>query len=281
MSTQNNYQDVVVKPRDRHHDLHIDLPQNWYDNDPAISHFFDGMSILFPEGERVFIHGVRSFKDQVTDPVLRDQVRGFIAQEAIHGREHEVYNELLAERGLPAKTLERHFLAIVKRAYKAPPKFILAGTCAAEHFTAMMANQLLSNPDITDKMHPVYRDIWTWHAIEETEHKAVAYDVYSQVAPGFGGYVRRIFAYLIVSLVMNLRFLYNMTGLMIGAGEVWNFKSWGRLLRFQWGKTGFFRKMIPEWLAYLKPSFHPWDHDNREYIESWNKQDQTAVLPAA
>ena len=39
--------------------------------------------------------------------------------------------------------------------------------------------------------------------------------------------------------------------------------GFGSVMNFLWGSPGTLRKMIPEWFAYFRPGFHPWDDDNR------------------
>ena len=40
------------------------------------------------------------------------------------------------------------------------------------------------------------------------------------------------------------------------------------LVQFTVGtKPGFLRQLVPEYLSYFRPGFHPWDKDNRETLE--------------
>src|SRR5438445_13182467 len=96
-----------IQPRNINFGLPDDLPRHWHSGDPYITGFFNGLSLMFPEGERFFVDSVRHFQDRITDPKLREEVRGFCGQEGIHGREHRRYNELLAAQGYPVAALER------------------------------------------------------------------------------------------------------------------------------------------------------------------------------
>ena len=96
-----------ITPRDPGFSFDDDLPINWHSNDPAISHFYNGLSLTFPEGERFFVDSVRHFADQITDLKLKSDVRGFAGQEAIHSREHVIYNQYLASQGLEPEKIER------------------------------------------------------------------------------------------------------------------------------------------------------------------------------
>ena len=258
MTTDTSHRDLPIPPRNVHFDLDEDCPRDWYDNDPAVSRFFDGMSIVFPEGERFFIEAVRHYKDRVEDPRLLENMRGFIAQEAIHGREHEIYNELMQKNGLPQKKLDAQFMWLITRARKILPwRAKLAGTCAAEHFTAMLADSVLTDPTWNEKTHPVYQSMF----------------------PGVRGYLQRIFSFTMVILVLNIRFAYHWATLMHATGDL-NLKAVGRLFWFIWGKPGLYRRQIGHALAYYKPSFHPWEKDNTEAVQRWKEQSEPALMAA-
>src|SRR5438067_753159 len=156
------------------------VPRDWNGGDPFATAFLSALSTLFPEGERFFVESVKKHADVITDEDLRARVAGFIGQEAMHGREHKALNTVLAANGYtPALRVDpwlRWFLRrVVCRVLS--PRSQLAATCALEHFTAIMAEQLLSLPRMHDDLHPSIRPLWLWHALEESEHKAVAFDV--------------------------------------------------------------------------------------------------------
>ena len=129
---------------------------------------------------------MRHFRDQVTDPDLKRQVAGFIGQEAVHGREHRVLNDRLAELGYPTKQIERVTRwGLETRERIVPPIANLAATAALEHFTATLAEVLLSNDEARELFgHDELRNLFLWHALEESEHKAVAFDVYKAAGGG-------------------------------------------------------------------------------------------------
>src|SRR5438874_3264827 len=112
------------------------------------SHVAASLSAVFPDGEDFFVKSVRHFRDQITDPTLKRQVAGFIGQEAMHGREHRAFNDRLAELGYPTKQVERFTekgLALRWRLLSA--KSNLATTAALEHFTATLAELLLTSEE--------------------------------------------------------------------------------------------------------------------------------------
>src|SRR5437763_4198357 len=58
----------------------------------------------------------------------------------------------------------------------------LASSAALEHFTATLAELVMRDEETRDAMgHDAVRDLFLWHALEESEHKAVAFDVYRAV----------------------------------------------------------------------------------------------------
>lgn len=258
-----------VPRRDLHFDLSgIDL-NRWHSAGYRVSHYFNVESLLFPQGERFFIRSVRHFRDQVSDPVLQEQVAGFIAQEAMHGREHEAYNAALAKIGYRVDLMDR----LLARSFEITekwlsPKFKLAMTAALEHITAIGAKGALQDPRVLGDIDSEMRRLWLWHAMEETEHKAVAFDVYREVAGnGLGAWLRRCAALLMVSISMQST-IWIALARVPGRGGLWSsLREWGRLINFMWGRPGVFRREIPDYFRFFSPAFHPWDIDNYHRVQ--------------
>lgn len=248
----------------RHMDFEFDdaIPTFWFDNNPMLTMLLTGLSCVFPEGERMFMRSVRNFQDGVTDPQLLKEVRAFIGQEAHHGKEHQSFNEFMARKGLPVLEISD----FVKKAIAFEEKNLskermLAKTCALEHFTAIFAETILERPELIEKMDERVRAIWLWHAIEESEHKAVAYDVYqSQI----GGYWLRVSEMAVTSVMFSFFTGLHATQLLRASGEGRNFKAIFQGLNQLAGPKGFFRGMLPKYLAYYRPDFHPNDRDSAE-----------------
>src|SRR3954465_128857 len=157
------------------------LPKHFAaDGDLILSHLAASLSSVFPDGEDFFVRSVRHYRDQITDPELKRQVAGFIGQEAMHGREHRAFNDRLHQLGYPPKRFERFTKrGLAMRERLLPPSSNLAATAALEHFTATLAELLLPDPEARDMSgNPAVKELFLWHALEESEHKAVAFDVY-------------------------------------------------------------------------------------------------------
>jgi predicted metal-dependent hydrolase len=246
------------------------IPRYWHGDRRSVTTFLNSLSILFPVGERFFIHSVKLHLDYVQDEQLRKDVRAFMGQEGVHGREHEAYNEMLTRQGYPIKRLEgetRWLLNKVKRfTYK---RAQLAATAGFEHFTAILANAVLKYPDLFKDAHPVMAAMWRWHAAEESEHKAVAYDVYTLAG---GNYAERSFVMLLVSAGFLAKAMQHQAVLMKHDGMLYNAKEWRALYRFAFQEPGGLREVFGDWLAYFRPGFHPWDMDNNALLEEWKKE---------
>lgn len=247
-----------------------DMPRYWWDNDPAKTLLLAALSASFPPGERFFIDSVRHYQDQITDPELKKAIKGFIGQEAHHSREHELMNGFLQERGVDLARLEREILGFMNlmRKYLSPERQ-LAHTVAVEHFTALMAEEFLLKYDALEEMDPRIAPIWAWHAIEESEHKAVAFDVYKAIG---GSEFTRVTEMMVVSVLFPVFSAVHLVQLMKEDGQLGNMKSWLSGLNYMWGRPGVFRKLLPSYFKFYSPNFHPWNHDARGLVEKAKKK---------
>ncbi|MBK7299534.1 MAG: metal-dependent hydrolase [Moraxellaceae bacterium] len=238
------------------------IPKYWFDNNPMLTMLLTGLSCVFPEGERMFMRAVRHYQDQITDPELQKEVRAFIGQEAHHGKEHQAFNDFMAKKDLPIARIE----AFVKKAIAFEEKNLskermLAKTCALEHFNAIFAEMILENPQFLDGIDDRLKPLWLWHAIEESEHKAVAFDVYQKTVDNY--WIRS--SEMAVTTVMFSFFTgLHTVELMRASGEQRNIKAIAQGLNKLLGKKGFFRGMLPHYLAYYRPDFHPNDRDSTQ-----------------
>jgi len=267
---------MIPEVRQPEFDLAADVPRYWWDNDPVKTLLLAAMSSGFPPGERFFIDSVRYYQDQITDPELQKAIRGFIGQEAHHSKEHKALNGFLQERGVDLARLEREvqaFMDLMRKRFS--PERQLAHTVAVEHFTALMAEEFLLKYDALEQMDPRMAPIWAWHAIEESEHKAVAFDVYKAVG---GSEFVRLSEMAVVSIMFPLFTSIHVFQLMKADGQLWNLKSWAGALNYMWGKPGVFRRLLPSYFKYYSPNFHPWNHDARGLVEKAKKKWLSGVL---
>lgn len=243
-------------------------PRWWHGNDPVPTAFFNALSCTFPAGEKFFMDSVRHYRDAVGS-VLQGQIKDFIGQESVHSREHAAFNALAADSGYDVAALEARTLRILGFARKRPKIQQLASTCALEHFTAILAHALLAenSRDMAGAPDDAAR-MWTWHAMEELEHKAVAYDTFLEVTKNWSGIRRYMLrtqtmiistVLLFVSVGRNIGDLYRADGL---SGP----RIWLRTIRYLIGSPGILRRILGSYLTYFRPGFHPWQHDDRALL---------------
>lgn len=251
------------------------LPRWWLGSDPFRTHFFNAMSVLFPDGEQFFIDSVRHYRDQITDPELQQQIRGFIGQEAHHSREHVDYNNRLRQLGYDIGALERPVKRRIRYVNKHfSPARRLAATVAMEHFTAIMADAVLRDPSWLADASPEMRRLWRWHALEETEHKAVAFDVYMQVC-GDRQLLRKAMR---LSTFFFLRDVTVGTLNMLRTDGQLSVRAWWRGMLWLWGKGGFLRHLLGVYRDFFRNDFHPWKHDNSALMRQVASEYDSALL---
>jgi predicted metal-dependent hydrolase len=261
---------AAIMPVRRDYRFHL-ADSRIHDWNPAGIHwtqFMNTLSIFFPAGERFFIESVRHYREQITDPELAQAVKAFIAQEAMHTREHVDYNKAMVEGGLPVVELERLVAVGLKNARRSLPKPVqLATTIALEHLTALLADIILRDPAFLKGADERYKSLWIWHAVEETEHKGVAYDVYEKVmGRGLAAYGLRVGTFVVANAIFWSVFYPYWFAMVKSSGKAGDLRGWMKAFRYQWGRPGGLRRILPGWLDYFRPGFHPWDHDNRAFL---------------
>lgn len=245
-----------------------DLPKHFARHENlVVSHLTAVMSATFPDGEDFFVRAVRRYRDQVTDPVLKRQVAGFIGQETVHGREHRDLNDRLQALGYPTKRLERiNKWSIELQEKLTSPMSCLASTAALEHVTATLAESILSNPDSREMFGPVISDLFLWHALEESEHKAVAFDVF-RAAGGTEKERVRAMRQTRIPLLVSM-------AVMVSLSLARDRATWRRgVLRRSWrefrASPWMQREMWDRLKDYDRPGFHPTDRDTTALVEEW------------
>ncbi|WP_442781707.1 metal-dependent hydrolase [Collimonas fungivorans] len=263
-------------------DLSQGFPRHWLAGKPFRTQYFNALSMSFPVGEQEFIDSVReaaqSLPDSPENASLRATIQDFVGQEATHRRVHGLYNAELEKQGLHNHW--QHWagdLIALGRQHKVPAMRRLAITAALEHYTAVMADLTLRHPPVLAGAEPALQTLWRWHAAEETEHKAVAFDLFHTLG---GDYRARVRGYAFAMLHFTLM----ATGQTIN--NLWHdralFKpgTWLDAARFFFGRYGLIWLSTAPLLAYLRRDFHPWQHDNRKLAEQWlsgNSEQYTVV----
>jgi predicted metal-dependent hydrolase len=268
-------------PRIRRRDIKFDLEpldRYYFGNHPYKTHFMNALSTLFPIGEGQFIKSVMHFKDRIQEEGRLEDIQGFVGQEGAHSREHRRLNLLIGSLGYDLKPLDEDMADWARRESDKPFKKQLAKTICLEHFTAIMAHAVLKNNlESMKDMQPRIKAIWVWHAVEETEHKAVAFNVYTGVG---GGYGMRAITMLQATREIMMR-LRKRTKYFLKADNEWNLKNRWEGFKFRWGKKGILSSVLRHYFKFFRIGFHPWDIDNYYLLEEWTKRyakDSQSVL---
>jgi predicted metal-dependent hydrolase len=241
------------------------------DGDMVYSHFVAGLSGGFPPGEEGFIRSVRRYADRITDPTLKKRVAGFIGQESMHGQEHRRLNEKLIEMGYWIEWFDRKSLVDrqIRLEKRLGGRVHLALTAAAEHYTAVLAERVLSSEEI--QAIPAEPEMWhllNWHALEELEHKSVAFDVYRAV----GGTERMRIT--VMAVLYALTVPLTLTSLAIGlARDPIARRQPVRLAREARAlfRGPVFKGLMADLAKYMRPGFHPDDIDTTELLQRWQQ----------
>lgn len=246
------------------------IPRFWNGGDPFKTRLFDAMSLTFPIGERYFITTVRAYRDEIADPTLLKEVKDFTRQEAQHGIVHTQFNQMLEKQGLNIAWTQRVLDSKFKWQLKLWSRaFNLSYTAAAEHLTAMMCTTFFERREISETFDPRIRAMYTWHSIEEVEHKAVCFDVLTRVAKA--NYFTRIAGLIYFSIEYTIGVWYGINDMLKKDG----FSTWQRLKMLAKGAWwlykpgGVFMPALGYYLSYFKPGFHPWQHKEMVHYDTW------------
>ena len=238
-----------------------DVPRYWFAGDPFLTRMFDALSLTFPDGERYFIQSVRLFRDHIQDPDLKQRVADFIRQEAQHGIAHDRMNQIMKDQGMPVDQFIQRLNKVFKFELKyRSPQYNIAMTAAAEHLTSLMAETFYGEKETLQDAHPYVRALFAWHAIEEMEHRDVAFDVMQQV-----GNVPEVTRKIALVLTTGLMFGFTLyrANVMLkcdGFNRTQRLKMNVRGLQWLFGKQGKLRKMQSQYRDWFKPDFHPSQH---------------------
>lgn len=180
----------------------------YYEENPVVTSLFVVLSAMFPPGEMFFIESIRNVRNQIKDEKLLEDIRAFIAQEAFHSREHKTLNNHLIHSNYPEVIeIEAKTKARLDKLRKLSTVEQVAATVVMEHYTATLARLLLTDQLIKRKTTQESRNLWEWHALEELEHKSVAFDVLNAIG-GNSSKNRKLALARVAKLIMPIMFEY-------------------------------------------------------------------------
>lgn len=243
-------------------DLQTPFERRWCGGDAFRTAFFNALSMSFPQGEQFFIDSVRTGLQALPEAErarFAAEVQGFIGQEATHRRIHALFNRQLEQQGL-RNEIERRATRRVEAHAHLDLRAHLAATAATEHFTALFADWMLRHPEALAGAEPRLQALWLWHSAEESEHRCTAFDLHA-AAGGTHAWRVRIFRYVSVIFVTDVarqtvRNLWH-------DGALFKPGTWISAARFLFGRDGLVRGNLRGWRDYLRPDFHPSQHDGQ------------------
>jgi uncharacterized protein len=255
-------------------DLSKGFERHWFGGDAFRTAFYNAMSMSFPAGEQLFIDSVKGTLELLPEApehaALRQQCTDFAAQEATHRHVHAQYNAVLEQQGLKNHVEPRIWARFNNRGHLAGPRHHLAITAAYEHYTAVFAHINLTRPEMLAKASPDMHKLWCWHSLEETEHKAVAFDLYQAVGGNFGWRARW---FLFASFQFFFDSLRQTTNNLWHDGTLFKPSTWFSAAQFYFGRPsrggGWIWLTAKPLMAYLKRDFHPWQQDNRDAAQAY------------
>ena len=244
------------------------IRRHYFANSPVMSHLLTALSSTFPIGEQFFVHSVRNVRDKVKDENLQAQIAAFIGQEAMHSKAHAEFNAAWRSEDYNLDRFQAWLARKDDYVKNLHPKIQLAITCAFEHFTALLGGYILRHPEVLATLDEDAAKLWVWHAIEEIEHRAVAFDVYQAV---YGDdKIRRMIMRSVTTGFASLT-LYSATRLFLQDKKKSLPKVGGNIFGFYLlGKM--FLQLAPEYLAYFKTDFHPSEIDYTKLVIYWKQR---------
>ena len=241
------------------------VPRRWIADSAVATAISNGINLLFPHGERFFVRSVSKFLDRVHDPELRAQARAFFKQEAHHARAHEAFNTVLRAHGYEVDRFLARYRAIAMWIEARMPDAInLAGTAASEHFTAILAEGAFTT-GLLDLIEPRMQRLLAWHAAEELEHKAVAFDVMQSVSRS---YALRIAGLVYATILLGGFWLAATTVLLRQDAIGW--RAVLREVRELRARDPVIRRVFVTGIRqYVRRGFHPRDNPTDELAARW------------
>lgn len=243
------------------------MNNHYIENSYFGTHFVNSMHVVFPDGEKFFVRSVRQFADRIQDPNLKERVKAFIGQEMQHMNQHQSFWDFLKKQSPALEVFHKiytnavytHFEEFL-RSSELGNKMALSITAALEHYTAILGEAVLENNcEVMSGIPEEMRDMLKWHAAEELEHKAVAYDVLEEIDDS---YVLRAAGMIYATVSLSFFLALGQSIFMLYDREIPWTELPGQFFRFLKKISPLAKGVADNWLDYFRPNFHPDDIDN-------------------
>ena len=263
------------------------LPMHFMGGDAMGTHICNGMNVLLPEGEVFFVQTFQEALPLIKDDAIREDVIGFMGQEAMHSSSHKSVLDNLQARGLDvapfADEIERFFRKVLGprdltgRARRSWLIERVATVAALEHFTSWLGDWGLNAKAWDHALDPHMLDLFRWHLAEEVEHRHVAFDLFTHLD---GSYTRRVRTWVLASAGLAILWVKGTSYLMsvdpdLPAAER---RATLRAYRNAYKKGYIFTpwELAKMWVQYLRPSYHPRDYGSTSQAVAYLAQSPAA-----
>ncbi|GAA5064370.1 metal-dependent hydrolase [Nocardia callitridis] len=256
----------AINPRDVHFDFDS-VPMHYIPGEVLATHIVNVMHLVLPEGERAMANTLAEALPLITDERLREEVAGFVGQEAMHASSHERARHHLQSIGLDVESYVGAVAWLTDRLLgdhgltgKAKDEWLkerLGLFAGMEHYTAVIGEWLLEAKVLEDRgMHPTMLDLVRWHGAEEVEHRSVVYDAFMYVD---GSYARKARTGVLAAMTLLPLFIASTAYLYRKdpepkKGRFWPLQFANATAR---GVIPKFTVFFTELPRYLRPGFHP------------------------
>lgn len=223
---------------------------------PEASYSLVALSLMLPYVEPYLIRTMGKARRLIRDADLLKSISLFNGQEAQHSRQHLRFNLAMRASCPAVRQLEEEIARDYRRFTETRSlEWNLAYAEGFEAFTSALACFLLEDQTMRDA-HPVTRDFFEWHIIEELEHRCVAFDVYEHLC---GSYPYRVAVGMYAQWHL-LRFVTRAARALMqhdrerGLDHGGRARSWSRLRSFL-SRAGAY--LVPEVVRSYSPRYTP------------------------
>jgi len=243
-------------------------PGHWNHNSPEFSQIVNSASLAMPYLEPYLIRSMREARKQITDLALQKDLDLYVAQEAMHFRQHRKFNDTLIAAGYqaidPIETRLRRDYEVLESKHSL--RFNLAYAEGFESMALAIGHMLIEDRVfLFGDSDPAVASLVLWHFVEEIEHKNVAFDVFAHL---HGSYFWRM-----VGLVYATSHIFWRTGqgyrALLKENGLWrDLKSRLRLAKVL---VRIIKNILPRWLHIWRPSYHPSQVADPTWGRDWAK----------
>lgn len=244
--------------------MNFDFPEQieryWYGNGPFKTHFFNSITLLFPDGEQFMLRTVKRQIKQIDNPQLKQEASAFVGQEAQHAVQHEKFWNNLRQQGYEFDTYLRflRFILFEVCENQLSIGLKLAMIAGVEQFSNVIA-ELTLRGELFAEAEPRLKELFEWHSAEEIEHKTVAYDVLQNVTKSYPiRLLGMLIAWIFVLGFVNL----GLVMMLYQDKKLLDIKVWQEMSQFFFTKEKFVFRVFLNYLEYLRKNFHPSQRDN-------------------